>query len=53
MRAMNRKFSLAGYEYDLISALPPDFHSKYVVQTWFEMGPRLVNGKKKWRSDVD
>ena len=23
------------------------------MQTWFGMGPRLVNGNKKWRSDVD
>ena len=21
------------------------------MQTWFGMGPRLVNGNKKWRSD--
>ena len=29
------------------SALSPQiFHSKYDVQTWFRMGPRLVNGNK-------
>ena len=31
-----------GYEFNLISTL----RSKYVVQTWFGMGPRLVNGNK-------